>query len=511
MYIVTIQNGETFTEIHGDTEKLLSGKVVKGINVIDSFSATLHPSNAGFGKLLDYVTLVNIFNTNKNRYEFYGRVLYSGDEMTTEGAIRKNVICESYLGFFCDSTQTYIAERTWTRETLLKHIVSVHNSLVDDYKHFTVGKIDNPNDTVTVGISRKNSWETINEALLNTLGGEIRLRVENGVNYIDYLEKIGTVSSTPIALSHNMQSIVRERNPAEIVTRLIPYGAKIVKTVIDGEGNTTEETTEERRDISSVNGGRIYIDDTEAKAKYGIRVGMVEFDDITKPAEIKAAGEKWLRENNRVRVSYKIGVLDLSLLGIDLDDLDVGNTHRVENSLLNMDEYARIIKKTVDIPDDVKSTVEFGDNLTKLSDLQEQQKQAVKALSGGYVTQTVFSNTTSATNAKISATEKNLAAEIEALKAQISGHSSARVSEVTIYADRWIGDVSPYSQVVDVAGATENTQVDLTPSVEQLAIFHNKDLAFVTENDGGIVTVYAIGDKPLNDYIIQVTLTEVNI
>lgn len=87
--------------------------------------------------------------------------------------------------------------------------------------------------------------------------------------------------------------------------------------------------------------------------------------------------------------------------------------------------------------------------------------------------------------------------------------ASARIGNVTILASAWVGADSPYSQVVTVEGATENSQVDLTPSVEQLAIFHEKDLAFVTENEGGIVTVYAIGQKPENDYNIQVTITEV--
>jgi hypothetical protein len=86
----------------------------------------------------------------------------------------------------------------------------------------------------------------------------------------------------------------------------------------------------------------------------------------------------------------------------------------------------------------------------------------------------------------------------------------AVIGEVTLFADRWVGEDSPYSQVVEVAGATENSQVDLTPSVEQLNTFYEKDLAFVTENEGGVVTVYAIGDKPANDYTIQVTITEVS-
>lgn len=87
--------------------------------------------------------------------------------------------------------------------------------------------------------------------------------------------------------------------------------------------------------------------------------------------------------------------------------------------------------------------------------------------------------------------------------------SPAKLGDVTILANGWVGDASPYSQVVEIAGVTENSQVDLTPSVEQLAIFHDKDLAFVTENDGGVVTVYAVGQKPQNDYTIQVTITEV--
>lgn len=89
-------------------------------------------------------------------------------------------------------------------------------------------------------------------------------------------------------------------------------------------------------------------------------------------------------------------------------------------------------------------------------------------------------------------------------------HSSvARISEITLLSARWEGEGNLYSQAVDVAGITEYSQVDLTPGVEQLAVFYEKDLTFVTENDGGVLTVYAIGQKPENDYTIQVTITEV--
>lgn len=101
--------------------------------------------------------------------------------------------------------------------------------------------------------------------------------------------------------------------------------------------------------------------------------------------------------------------------------------------------------------------------------------------------------------------------ETEWLASLKSEGQTARIANVELLASAWVQgeESSLFSQKVNIEGVTEYSQVDLTPSVEQLAIFYNKDLAFVTENDNGVVTVYAIGQKPKNDYIIQVTITEV--
>ena len=95
--------------------------------------------------------------------------------------------------------------------------------------------------------------------------------------------------------------------------------------------------------------------------------------------------------------------------------------------------------------------------------------------------------------------------------AQWERRFTPQIASVTLLASAWTGADSLYSQVVAVDGITENSQVDLTPSVEQLAIFYNKDVTFVTENEGGVLTAYAIGQKPENDYTVQVTITEVSV
>ena len=88
--------------------------------------------------------------------------------------------------------------------------------------------------------------------------------------------------------------------------------------------------------------------------------------------------------------------------------------------------------------------------------------------------------------------------------------STTQISSVTLAASKWVGTGSPYSQVVTIPGATNNSKINLNPTVEQLNIFHNKDLAFVVGNKNGVITVYCIGQKPANDYTMQVSITEVN-
>lgn len=92
----------------------------------------------------------------------------------------------------------------------------------------------------------------------------------------------------------------------------------------------------------------------------------------------------------------------------------------------------------------------------------------------------------------------------------VDAGSKLTLGIVELLADRWISkNENLHSQVVTIEGATPYSQVDLTPSVEQLVAFYEKDLTFVTENEEGVVTVYAIGQKPTNDYSIQVTIKEV--
>ena len=113
--------------------------------------------------------------------------------------------------------------------------------------------------------------------------------------------------------------------------------------------------------------------------------------------------------------------------------------------------------------------------------------------------------------------------ETYATKAEVSALNAPVKSSVTILggSGHWVaedvlsdsGSVigQRYGQVVNVNNATitPNSKVDLQLTSEQTALLYGRGLAFVAENDNGVVTVYCIGEVPEDDYTFQAVVTEV--
>ena len=90
-----------------------------------------------------------------------------------------------------------------------------------------------------------------------------------------------------------------------------------------------------------------------------------------------------------------------------------------------------------------------------------------------------------------------------------NGSNAARLVCFTAPAANWKGGESPWSQVVEVSAVSASSKVDLQLGPEQLQQLHECNMAFTAENDGGTVTLWAIGDKPSEDLTFQAILTEV--
>lgn len=90
--------------------------------------------------------------------------------------------------------------------------------------------------------------------------------------------------------------------------------------------------------------------------------------------------------------------------------------------------------------------------------------------------------------------------------------STATNGEVKLIANNWenVGE-NHWTQVVQIEGVTDHSQIDPTPDADQLEIFYNKKVMITFENDDCVVTAHLIGQKLENDYTMQITITDVRL
>lgn len=384
MYKITIDNGGVQTVIHNgksddSAARIKGGQLTEEVNASPGFTFAIYPSNPGYGDIQGMYTKITVKDITKSRDIFIGRVLTVTDSMDEQGKICKTVTCKGEMDYFYDSIQTY---RKFTSGALsnyvLNAIVSEHNSIVGTDKQFTVGQCETMGLPEAVEIDDGTvTMEALKTIMVDTFGGEIRVRNENGVRYIDFVQRFGKKSNTEIKLAVNMKSITQTKDPTSIITRLIPFGG----TKSNGSRLTIETAPSAM--------GKKYIDNTELINKYGIICGTVTFDDIVgEGAEESAAAVRLYNKskaymdtvNTELR-QYQITALDLSKISEDFDEFELGNRHIVKNRLMGIDEELRIIKRTLSIDEPQKSVLTFGDKFETLTGFTAKQgKQTEKMI-----------------------------------------------------------------------------------------------------------------------------------
>ena len=101
---------------------------------------------------------------------------------------------------------------------------------------------------------------------------------------------------------------------------------------------------------------------------------------------------------------------------------------------------------------------------------------------------------------------------------QVLAKALPRAITVELAADKWEEvtcatdpKLGYYAQVVEIEGITKYSRLDLHPNADMLAEFQNLNLAFVTENKDGVITVYSVGNVPQKIYTIQATIVETEV
>lgn len=377
MYRVTVRNGWNGAEhtIHSENlndTKLLTAKITRDIDAIDSFQFSISPKSSYYNDFKGMTTFVKVTVPKRNQVLFEGRVLPTTDSMATSGEFNKEITCEGLLAFLHDSTQDYYALANNDLKSFLQHMIDVHNRQVDAFKKIKLGQVTvtSPSDNVYKSIDdSKTTYETIKDKLITKYGGEIRLRHEPDGLYLDYMPEIAIQSNQEIRLASNLLSIKRAIDPSAMYSIIKPLGARAETTTQADENNT--DISQPRLTIETVNAGSPFLVSQKLVAQIGRVVHAEVWDDVKVASILKSKGQAMLDSQRLIKEQFQVSAVDLSLLtGKTVDAFESGNYHRTINPLMGIDERLRIVGQSLDLCNPLSSTLSIGDKLLSQEDYE---------------------------------------------------------------------------------------------------------------------------------------------
>ena len=230
---------------------------------------------------------------------------------------------EGSLSYLTDSYVPKVKVEETIR-ALFTRYVNEHNSRVEDYKKFTVGQITVDNaDTEKVKVDNdgyRYTADAIQNDLIDSYGGYLRTRYENGVRYLDYLKDYGHKTTQTIEYKKNLIDFALEVNPEDVFTYLIPTG----------DGNLK---------INDVNNGKDYIEVEGAKAKWGNKYLLKSFSGISNASTLLKEAKQYIKNHyEELPESLEITAIDLKLLGVNVESIHVGDVVRVTSTPNGVDK-----------------------------------------------------------------------------------------------------------------------------------------------------------------------------
>ena len=367
MYQITCDN-YVLHDARVDELKVIGAKCDLEINKTGSLTFQIPPKHPYYDKIKKHTSEITLYEGDK--VLFRGRVL--NDELDFYNF--KNVECEGELSYLLDSIQRnkeYHLEGGTENviETYLKDIVNIHNSQVEDKKKFTVGMVNiTDSNNYLYKISNYNSTlSVITDKLINTYGGYIQVRHENGKNYLDYLNELANVCTQTIEFGKNIVDMTRYVKGEEIFTALIPLGAKLEESENTSNPTTDGEIVEKRVTISelenSTDGNIVktddYIYDKEAVKKYGWIWKSIKWDDVKLPQNLLRVAKNELKQSVDADVTIEMTAIDLHLLNVDIDRINVGDKIQCISLPHNLNTILIVRSMSINVDDPANTSIKL--------------------------------------------------------------------------------------------------------------------------------------------------------
>lgn len=316
-----------------------------------SFTFTLPPTNKGYNLVQRMTTKIRVLKDDIEIWE--GRVL---SEKTDFWNCR-SITCEGELAYLNDSTQPPAEYHDQTVRGFLETLIRIHNSKVSDDKKFAVGQVTvtDPNDSLYRYTNYEKTIECINDKLIKSLGGHLRIRKSNGVRYLDYLADYPNTNSQKIEFGKNLLDFTKSFNMSDFATVIVPKGARLDESPI--------EALEAYLTVESVNGGSIYVKSDAAVKSYGWIEKVVSWDNVTVASILLSKAKKYLSELQFDSMVIELSAIDLHYMDIDIESVSLLDEIRVISKPHGLDRLFPVTKLVIPLDKPENATYTLGDTV----------------------------------------------------------------------------------------------------------------------------------------------------
>lgn len=307
------------------------------VNGVDSFSFAIYPQHPLYKEIACKVSRVKIWRDSK--LLFYGEVTGYSQDMY---GIR-TYDCEGALAWLNDLHFAYSISGATPKDVLYWYIKMYNQKLRDKSKSFELGDVTvhkaMTQDGTEGTIARSSGvypsfWEEIQDKLLNSFGGILRVRYvgsDTCAGYIDWLAIPSGTCSQDVRYAKNLLNCDWAYDCTSIATAVVPLGKRK-----DSSGDNEVRLTIDKADDDDATFMIQYMTGTDdlvksgnmvysksRMEKYGLIQQAVTFDDTTDAGTLAYQGAVWLRQNGKAASTIRAEAIDLA----DIDESVEHFTH----------------------------------------------------------------------------------------------------------------------------------------------------------------------------------------
>ena len=357
-----------------DEYKVLNPKLTLELNKADSFSCTAYPTHPNYAKLKKFKPTITV----KNGDEIISRSRILDDALGWDN--EKRITTEGVLSWFNDSVQRPfdfpVDDEHTTPADYFAFLLNRHNQ--QSSRQVLVGNVTvtDPNNYIARSDSQYSStYKLLKEGLLDTHGGYLVPRYENGAVYLDYLADFSTLANQPVEFGLNLLTLKTERKGADIATAILPIGKADEETK---ERLTIADLPDSETDDICKEGDIVY--SKVAETMYGSRIlAVIKWDDVTVALNLQSKAVAELGVRRQMPSTVTLTAADLSAAGYDFNTFSLGTYvavtdpwHEDEHGLASM----YLVKKLViDLENPANNTLTLGATTMSFTEMSQQSLQ----------------------------------------------------------------------------------------------------------------------------------------